>query len=297
MNLKKYFTVKFYHRLFISSLALLFLIQLYSCCSKSDSDSLPIYVDFEASPIGDYSPKKIRTDWPNSKMLWGKKDRVEYTLGLTPKYAEILDHKGNRVLRVNYPANVYGPLVGSQWKSAFHSVDEAVLQYKVFFPVGFDFAKGGKLPGLAGGKGNAGGQVPNGYDGWSARLMFHEHGEVAYYLYYPDQKTEYGEYHFWKLDSTEIQLPVGRWVEFTHYLRMNNPKQRDGKLCAWIDGVKVLSIDSLRFRDTSALAIDHILFSTFYGGDSPEWAPYKDTYILFDDFCINIPDSTFVISE
>lgn len=267
----------------------LLIFVLTSCKLDSTSDHLPITVDFDDATTGNYRQSNILADWPNAKMLWGKLDRVKYKLGLVPSYIQIKEIDGNKVLRVNYPANVYGPLVGTQWRSNFSKVDEAVLSYRIYIPIDFDFAQGGKLPGLAGGTANVGGQVPNGYDGWSARLMFNQNAEVAYYLYYPDQSTEFGEYHYWAIDSVRVHLPLGQWVTLTHYVKMNTPKHRNGRLVAWIDEVKVVSVDSIRFRDTCSLAIDQILFSTFYGGDSPDWAPQNETYLLFDDFSVNLP--------
>lgn len=278
-----------FHKSSIAVILAIFILSLNSCDEDRSFVDLPVTIDFDDASIGNYRQSNVLADWPNAKMLWGKLDRVKYKLGLVPSYVQIDEANGNRVLRVNFPANVYGPLIGAQWSSHFNMVDEAILSYKVFIPSDFDFGKGGKLPGLAGGMANVGGKIPNGHDGWSARLMFNQNAEVASYLYYPDQSTQFGEYHYWTIDSVRVILPLGQWVTLTHYIRMNTPKQCDGKLIALLDGVEVLSLDAIRFRDTCSLAIDQILFSTFFGGNSPEWAPQKDTYLLFDDFSVNLP--------
>ncbi|MDD2277591.1 MAG: hypothetical protein PHD06_03885 [Bacteroidales bacterium] len=270
---------------YLAIFSLVFFLFL-SCRNGEAPKHLPVSVTFQNSPIGNYSPQQIKKDWPQAKMLWGKLDRTLYTFRVVPSYAEIVLDKDNHVLRINYPAQKFGPIIGAQWRSCFQSVDEAFLSYRLFIPKDFDFVKGGKLPGLAGGGGNSGGQVPTGYDGWSARLMFHEGGEVAYYLYYPEQKSKYGEYYFWTTDSIRVKLPLDRWITLTHHLKMNTPKKPDGIIEAWLNGVKVFSTNSVRFRDTCSLGIDQILFSTFFGGDSPEWAPQSSIYLLFDDFLI-----------
>lgn len=64
-----------------------------------------------------------------------------------------------------------------------HKVNHtAILKYSVFFPAGFEFVKGGKLPGLYGGKtGCTGGDLA--IDCFSTRLMWREAGQGELYLY------------------------------------------------------------------------------------------------------------------
>lgn len=55
-----------------------------------------------------------------------------------------------------------------------------LLSYEVAFDKGFQWVKGGKLPGLRGGSdtsGCEGGAEPNGTDCWSTRLMWRTAGE------------------------------------------------------------------------------------------------------------------------
>ena len=61
-------------------------------------------------------------------------------------------------IRVRYPEGGEGPGEGgAQWIVEFdEGYEEAYLSYRVKFAEGFDFVRGGKLPGLAGGSAPSG---------------------------------------------------------------------------------------------------------------------------------------------
>ena len=88
------------------------------------------------------------------------------------------DGKDNnaRFLRVTYPANTVGPEHnGGQFLVNLPPANEYYLRYRVRFQPGFDFAKGGKLPGLTSGGGKySNAHKPLDGDGWTARLMWVE---------------------------------------------------------------------------------------------------------------------------
>ncbi|MFW6275436.1 MAG: polysaccharide lyase, partial [bacterium] len=102
-----------------------------------------------------------------TEFLMGRKDKILFNLGLIPSQGSIIETANGKILKVVYPFGRFGPLPGSQWKVKFQDTEIVCLSYKLYIPDDFDFMKGGKLPGLGGGKGNTGGDVPNGFDGWS----------------------------------------------------------------------------------------------------------------------------------
>ena len=62
---------------------------------------------------------------------------------------------------------------------------------------------------------------------------------------------------------------------------------RDGQLKIWLDDKLVVDCTNIRYRDVTELAIDSILFSTFFGGNTPESSAHPhDEYIYFDDFVV-----------
>ena len=88
-------------------------------------------------------------------------------------------HEG-RALRVLYPKGGVGSSAGGAlWRMSVGRFDDLYCSYYVRFAPEFDFVKGGKLPGLAGGAANSGGRKPIGTDGWSARMMWRTGGEAT----------------------------------------------------------------------------------------------------------------------
>jgi len=197
----------------------------------------------------------------------------------------VTDPSHGQVLNINYPAGSVGPAQGgAQWlMSLSQSGDDVYAAYWVQFAPGFDFVKEGKLPGLAGGTANTGGKKPNGFDGWSALLIWQAGWTLAQYIYYPDQQGEFGTALPW---STPPLAP-GRWYHIEIRVRMNTPGQADGSVQGWLDGQLALNAGGLRFRDTAALAIDEFYFSTFFGGDNSSFAASRNCDTRFDDFEIS----------
>jgi len=167
--------------------------------------------------------------------------------------------------------------------------EELYISYDVKFSDDFDFVRGGKLPGLCGynvtqdpREGcNTGGGFPTGYDGWSARGMWREDGQLENYVYHADQFYEYGDDEYWSASAER-----GKWHTFQHRIVLNTVGEANGIVEAWFDGVKVLSSNTMLYRKTADIGINLFYFSTFYGGADPSWAPTSDQYIYFDNFRI-----------
>lgn len=245
---------------------------------QCNSSATILYLnDFNQTPIGLYTPKQLSQEWNNPAWNSGVKNERVHVVS-NP------DEPSDHVLAVDYPVAVYGPQNGgAQWPLKLNSShDELYVSYRVRFPDGFDFVQGGKLPGLTGGAGNTGGGRPSGQDGWSARIMWKEDGNIVQYVYYPDQSGFYGENMPWQRRFTP-----GKWQQVETRIVMNRPGQRDGIIQSWLDGELVLDRRNIRFRDTDEFAIDKLYFSTFFGGNDESWSPSKDETVLFDDFVVS----------
>lgn len=235
--------------------------------------------NFDAAPLGAYGPDALATGW----------------MGATPSDAvrqgrtRVIDGAGahvGRSLRVLYPEGGVGPSAGGAlWRMRIGRFDDLYCSYYVRFGSDFDFVKGGKLPGLAGGAANAGGSKPTGADGWSARMMWRRGGKVVQYVYHPDQPASFGEDFEWDHGGQRSFHP-GRWHRVEHRIAINSPGRNDGIVQGWFDGALALDRRDVRFRDVNAFAIDVFAFSTFFGGSDPTWAPSKDEHITFDQFVI-----------
>ncbi len=261
--------------------------------AASASQATVIYNNnFDDDPVGTYTVANLGADWNSPSWNDGVDEgRVEITDGPNAY--------GARSLVVNY---IEGTTTDakSQWKLELNNAyEELYFSYRVRFDDGFDFVRGGKLPGLVGGDANVGGNIPDGTDGWSARMMWRTNGSggsptngdtanAVQYVYHPDMPGTSGEDFKW--DDTPngwAELESGVWYNFQHRVVMNTPGQNDGIIQAWLDGEMVLDVQNIRFRDIASLKIDQMYFSTFFGGSSTIWEAAKDEQAYFDDFVIS----------
>ena len=192
-------------------------------------------------------------------------------------------------LQVTYPKDTIGSQGGFEFLTDFSKLsiepqESLYLRYYVRFEPGFDFVKGGKLPGLAGGTANTGGHKPDGTDGWSARVMWRGDGKIVQYDYHPDQAGEFGEDFDWNYGGCPRFFIPGKWQCLETYVKMNSPGKKDGIIRSWLDGEQALEVTNLRFRDTTSLKIDKMYFDTFFGGGDPSWATPQNQSAQFDNF-------------
>lgn len=227
-------------------------------------------------------------DW---LVRWGKQDKGSWGL---QNMTVSKDETGqfSEILRVRYPAGSASPAVsrktgaplgGGQFYAnlGMPPRDSLRLIYYVRFPKDFNFVKGGKLPGLFGGEGNSGGDIPNGKDGFSTRFMWRRNGDGEVYAYLPTSKT-YGT----SLGRGKWRFQPGVWHRIEQEVTLNQPKKKDGRVRVWFDGDQVFSKGGLTFRSVTSLKIDGIFFSTFFGGDDPSWATPKEVYVDFANFAV-----------
>lgn len=195
-------------------------------------------------------------------------------------------------VRVHYPEgsasptatrNDGAPVGGVQYvaRSPKQLGDVVHLRYWVRFSPDFDFARGGKLPGLYGGSNFSGRKIPDGTDGLSTRYMWRTDGNGEVYAYLPDS-VDAGT----SLGRGEWVFPTGKWTLMEQEVVLNTPGERDGSITVWMNEERVAHFDDLLFRTTADLRIDGMFMSTFYGGDDPSWSPDHDTWAEFAGFAV-----------
>ncbi|MFY0991471.1 polysaccharide lyase [Halomonas sp. C05BenzN] len=194
-------------------------------------------------------------------------------------------------LRVHYPAGTSSPGDDEQGGAGFYTepaslagAEQACLSYRVRFEPGFDFVKGGKLPGLYGGEAPSGGETADGENGFSMRLMWRELGQGELYEYVVDQEGTSVGRGAWT-------FPSGEWVTIEQEIVLNDHDQANGLARLWIDGQPVLEQRDIVYRTTPDLTIDGLMFSTFFGGTGEEWRTPRDQYADFADFRLLVPGS------
>ncbi|MEI8174396.1 MAG: polysaccharide lyase [bacterium] len=107
-------------------------------------------ISFNNCPLGLYTKDRIDQDWNNPSRI----------MGVGSGRCNIVEdpiNKSRHVLEIKYPKGKTGQEEdggGAQWRLKFgESFLRRIVEYQVMFPIGFDFVKGGKLPGLFRAKG------------------------------------------------------------------------------------------------------------------------------------------------
>ena len=118
--------------------------------------------------------------------------------------------------------------------------------------------------------------------------MWKRDGAIVQYTYHPDQSQNlpYGDEFPWKSGGRQYHFTPGIWYHLEVRIVMNTPGENNGIIQSWLNGVKMLDKQNIRFRDVAGLSIDIDYFSTFFGGGDRSWAASKDEYVYFDDFII-----------
>jgi hypothetical protein len=196
---------------------------------------------------------------------------------------------GSNAIRVAYVGNKNGSERVVVHYPLGAVVDRATLSFDVRFDKNFQWVKGGKLHGLGPKRVVTGGKerLP---DGWSARIMFREDGKCETYLYDQSRKTKYGIGQ----KSQRQVFQAGRWYHVGLEVSLNTPGKPDGSARMLINRKKVIDTEKVVFRQIGGrdTQIQQFLFSTFHGGNQPQWAPVdkkgKPTtvYAYFDNFMI-----------
>lgn len=234
----------------------------------------PLTIHFNQHKTGYYQGDLLKQDWKN--VSWD---------GTRQRARVLAERNHNKFIRVSYPKSGVGPTKsGSQFLVPIPESEAYYLSFRVRFNRGFDFKKGGKLPGLASGYGKySNGKIPRDGKGWTARLMWIEEGELVPYLYYVGmpKANRWGE--FWKMQS---YIKPNQWHTITQYIRLNKGGQRNGTYSIWIDGKRVTHKTNMLWRYGNYGKIDSFLFSTYHGGASAPWAPRWHSFADFDDFII-----------
>ncbi len=278
--------------------AVLLIVAVTSCAqptsttaveNSSSTDDIET-AQIPSTPTGTiiWSDKFATTDW---KQPWRFRSGGSWGLENT-KVTKDPSGKFSQVLRVRYPAGSASPTVARRNKAPLGGAqffadlgmtprDSVRLSYYLRFSDNFDYVKGGKLPGLFGGRGNSGGNIPDGTDGFSTRFMWRRNGDGEVYAYLPSSAE----------DGTSIgrgnwRFQPGKWYRLEQEVRLNQPGKNNGRVRVWVDGRQVLDQQGLTFRTVNQLKIEGIFFSTFFGGGNPSWATPNDVYVDFADFSV-----------
>jgi len=181
---------------------------------------------------------------------------------------------------------------------------EATFSYRVFFEEGFDWNKGGKLPGFYGGDSDAisktcsGGHKPNGC--FSTRMMWRRDAMGELYAYLPPGyeanhgvcdippfstcNPDYGS----SVGRGAFHFAAGAWTTVSQRVRLNDPGAANGQVEIFVNGESVISADGLVLRDNAEGRIRGCQIQAFFGGHDETWASPRDQNLWFSDFSVAI---------
>jgi len=199
------------------------------------------------------------------------------------------------VLEVLYPAGSYSSSSGTTFGTYFNDSSTGFgtvqISYGVGFDVGFDFVKGGKLPGLRGGdlQGCDGGV--NSAACFSSRIMWRTNGTGEAYVYAQGQNSlckhsnvlcnddGYGA----SISRGSFSFIPGTWCQIDMVVSLNNPvDSSNGFIAVYYNGAIVINQTEMQIRSNSSVeSIQGMFFSSFFGGSDSSWAPSNDQHAYF----------------
>ena len=194
-------------------------------------------------------------------------------------------HSGGYSLQVLYtPTDLYGELV--RW--FMPGYDEIYVKFYVMFEEGFDH--GPHFVVVCGNNINDSGScfgkaavVPNGSDFFYAGIDPDYNGTevllpLSYYTYWPDMSCCYGNRFY----QTAPQIPLvgGQWQEVVYHIKLNTPGQSNGSQTLWVNGVKKIDMQNMRWRTTTDLRANMLRLDN--------WTSYvtKTEHLWMDDITV-----------
>ncbi|KAG9024223.1 hypothetical protein FRB95_011937 [Tulasnella sp. JGI-2019a] len=197
------------------------------------------------------------------------------------------------VLQITYPSGSFSHSTGgTQFSNFFNSTASSgspyqsmILSYEVAFPQGFQFVKGGKLPGLRGGPltsgCGSGGNQPDGEDCFSMRLMWRALGTGEAYAYIPEANNLCSESNIIcnddgfgvSISRAVFSFTPTEWTRITMLVQLNDPGYANGRMWLYYNDLQAIRQDDLYYRSSDAInSIQGLFFSTFFGGNDASWA-------------------------
>ncbi|MBR9706162.1 hypothetical protein GOV14_03950 [Candidatus Pacearchaeota archaeon] len=235
---------------------------------------------------------------------WGSEPRR----GVAENRCRIVKKKDEKVLEITIPKGTTSK-GGSFWRLNLpKGLTDVTFEYDIMFGNNFNFVRGGKLPGLAGGTAPGGGSKDK--NGFSARLMWRaavSYDELCHlvkdpkfmdkkdvhkpylvqYTYFPDKQTrKWGEDFVYSIKNKKIFLIHNKWYNIMMRIKLAKDPSKKDSLLAWVNGERVL-YKRLNLRKNKQYEVGQVMFSLFFGGQDETWATKKKEKVYFRKFLIN----------
>ncbi|KAI9102709.1 hypothetical protein DFS34DRAFT_683685 [Phlyctochytrium arcticum] len=229
---------------------------------------------------------------------------------------------GQDVLRILYPANSFNPSGRPRGGTGFYAqpldltaAKVVSFEFQIYFAPGFNFVKGGKLPGLygipvvgghffflaskqwLGGRESCSGGDPA-TDCFSTRYMFRTKGAGEVYLYVnadtqvdafckiPPLTVCNGDYGN-SVGRGAFTFKTGQWQSLLQRITLNTPGKADGRVQVMYNGQEVIDFNQVNWRSKKNVGFLGLEFETFFGGADKTWATPKDQFVYFKGLSIH----------
>jgi hypothetical protein len=204
------------------------------------------------------------------------------------RYAELEEGFVGSALRVRFPQGPSWTTSVTRFDAQFSTLvspptgeDEAYLRYYIMMEPGFEFGRGGALPGLCGGSCFGGWRrLPDGRDRWAVLAAWGPDGELGFIAQLPagnEKRLAQG----WGR-----RLTPGKWHVLELRVRLNTPGASDGLVEGWLDGTKAASVSGIKFREVAGLQIDAVTFNVFFRQYQPRGGPPRELGVRFDNLVV-----------
>ncbi|KZV81451.1 hypothetical protein EXIGLDRAFT_686001 [Exidia glandulosa HHB12029] len=216
---------------------------------------------------------------------------------------------GTRAWEAFYPKGSYNPSGTPRGGFGFYfsgpssfdftKATELLFSYAVKFEDGFDWNKGGKLPGPYGGTteelayGCSGGRQDARDACFDLRLMFRANGAGEIYAYLPDAKendvllqikgSEKNPKYGFSIARGAYTFPTGEWTVVSERIKLNDADKANGEIELFVNGKSVINASGLVIRQHPEAVFRGAHFQTFFGGSSKDWGSPKDQKAWFAD--------------
>ncbi|KAG1736939.1 uncharacterized protein EDB91DRAFT_1238016 [Suillus paluster] len=196
-------------------------------------------------------------------------------------------------LQLLYPADSVNPSSKSPGGAEFYATPlnlsdakNVTMEYSVFFPLDFDWVKGGKLPGLYGGHtGCSGGAAAE--DCFSTRLCGGRYApkekQTKALCSNPQSVCDY-EYGL-SIGRGSFHYSRGNWTNLRQDVVLNTPGKQDGTFTLFVDGKQAINRTDIFYLFHAANSTANTR-CTFFGGHGDGWATPKQQYTWFKDFAM-----------
>ncbi|KAK9764950.1 hypothetical protein K7432_007114 [Basidiobolus ranarum] len=82
----------------------------------------------------------------------------------------------------------------------------------------------------------------------------------------------------------------GAWNRVALYIQVNTIGKEDGIIQLYLNDTLWLDIREIPFRKEKGIGISSIMFSTFFGGNTPDYATPADTYTYYKNIRLSVGD-------